>query len=106
MELNQALSQGQMLKYAIEKRKTSDPKFSLRGLAVRMGLSAAFLSKVFNDKALLPLTHLEQISSHLELDMIQKSSLKEAVLRARIRNKSEETFTAPAVAETNVAVSA
>jgi len=106
MELNTQLSQGQIIKYAIERKKTTDSKFSLRGLARGMGLSAAFLSKVCNDKALLPLNHLEMISGFLGLDSDQKGSLREAVLRVRVRQKSESVPAATAeVSQTEIAAS-
>ena len=76
---------GAVLKKSLARAKRQNPSFSLRQLAVKMHLSSAFLSKVFNDKTPLPTDRVDEIVRHLKIDKLGTQNLKQALVRSRLK---------------------
>lgn len=76
---------GLILKNAYLKEKRQRYGLSLRTLADCMGVSATFLSNVFNDKAALPWERLEDVSKLLNHDSIQKKNLRTAIAKQKLQ---------------------
>lgn len=65
----------QILKQAFERAQKQNKAFSLRALAKKLGLSAAFVSKVLSGKTDLPFERVNDFVLHLKMDKISENRL-------------------------------
>lgn len=78
------LSVGQILKKALERLKEQNPKVSMRALAQKAGVSAAFFSHILNDKAPLPVDRIESIAKVLKLDLYTVDEIKRRLAKDKL----------------------
>jgi uncharacterized protein (TIGR02147 family) len=79
-----------LIKKAFSKRKKENPKFSIRMLARKVGVSNGFLSKVLSGKKTLSSDLATKLGHNLQMDELQKDQLKAALDLFRLPQKAIE----------------
>lgn len=82
----------EILRNAMTRLQAQNPSFSLRGLAQRMGVTPAFLSKVFNGKAPLPFARIKDFVVHLKMDQAAEDALLRTYDSEKVRRVSAVIF--------------
>jgi uncharacterized protein (TIGR02147 family) len=73
-------STSQILKLAFSRLKKQNPAISIRGMALKLNISHAFLSKVIAGKAAVPEARLKDIIKIFQLDPFATKELKDAMI--------------------------
>lgn len=76
-----------ILKAAFDRLKKQNPSISLRGLAIKIGVSHVFLSKVLSGKVPVPEARLKLIVKFFQLDPFAVKELKEYMVADLSPNK-------------------
>jgi uncharacterized protein (TIGR02147 family) len=75
-----------LLRNAFLKKKKGHRGYSLQALAKKLGLSAPFLSQLFNGKRTLPIDQVEPLCQELDLDSEKRDFLFRSVLQVKSRS--------------------
>lgn len=81
-----------VLKLAFSRIKKQNPAISVRGLATRLNMSHAFLSKMISGKAAVPQARLKEIIRIFHLDSFAEKELKDAMLSDLASTKKIESL--------------
>ncbi len=71
----------QILKSALERRQSLNPKYSLRNFAKDLAVNPSFVSRILTGKQTVPSSRLEQIIQTLEMDSHTSKMLKIELIR-------------------------
>jgi cyanate lyase len=71
----------QILKSALEKRQSLNPKYSLRSFAKDLAVNPSFVSRVLTGKQTIPSSRLEQVIETLHMDAHTAKALKIELVR-------------------------
>ncbi len=77
-----------ILKKAFNRQKKNNPKFSIRALALKLGISHVFLMKILKGYALVPEKKVVLIIKHMGLDDLAIAEFKEALLLDILKEKA------------------
>jgi len=73
----------QILSTHLKKLQKENPKFSVRSLSLKIGVSHAFLTNVLNGKRLLPIKRLNAICNALKIDEFDRAEIKKNLFLER-----------------------
>lgn len=76
-----------VIKKAFARLQRSNPKFSIRALALKIGVSHVFMMKLLKGEASIPDKKIGLLIKVLALDDLAKSELKEAILYDTVKDK-------------------
>ena len=82
------MNPGAILKHYFDRKRVSQPQYSLRALARDLKVSPAYVSQVFNGKKSLPENRLADFIRMLDMDDIAVLQLKDAIHPQEKRSKS------------------
>lgn len=76
-----------ILKNALSRIQKSNPKFSIRALALKVGISHVFMLKLLKGEAAIPDKKISAIIRALDLDEIAQMELKETIVYDTLKEK-------------------
>jgi len=77
----------QVIKKSFDRLKRSNPKFSIRALASKIGLSHVYVMKILKSEASIPPEKIAPLIKALSLDELALSELKEAILSDAVEER-------------------
>lgn len=82
------MNPGEILKHYFDRKRVSQPQYSLRALARDLKVSPAYISQVFNGKKAVPESRLGEFIRLLDMDDIAILQLKDAIQPNTKREKT------------------